>query len=158
MLSDLLPCPLASEGVSGAQLPCHHSSDFTWVAAAFVFVFLKNCALVIFFIFYIECIGMISVIKLCRVKVYNIIMHYLYIALCGPHSKSDLLGSPCIGPPCSLLPPSHPRSPLITIIVVCVYEFLFVCLIVHLLCSLLYSTYEWNHVVLDFPPDLFRLP
>ena len=67
-------------------------------------------------------------IKLCRLQVYGIMMHHLYLALCAHHPKSGLL-SPYIWTPVPFTahPLNFPSGNHRT--VVCVYEFLFVCLV-----------------------------
>ena len=75
-------------------------------------------------------------------------IHGLHVALHVHHPKSSHLSSPYISPPVpftTLAPP----FPLVATILVCVYGFL-IFLFVHFLLSVLYPTWEWNYMVLNF--------
>ena len=80
----------------------------------------------------------------------------LYIALCAHHPKSDHLLSSYIWPPLpfTTLPPGFPM--VTTLLLPLSMSFcLFAFLVSHLLLSVLYPTYEWSHMVLNFLSDLF---
>ena len=96
--------------------------------------------------------GWYWLIRSYKFQVYNSIIHHLYIALCSPPKvKSPFITLYLI--PFTLFYLPSPPSPLVTVILLSVFQFcLFVFLFLYLFicCFLLYIPDNWNHKVLGF--------
>ena len=108
-----------------------------------------------FFIFRLTLLGWHWLIKLSRIQVYNSIIGYLYSASCAHHPKSNLFPTPHMGASLSFTNSSHfpfpfPFPRATTMLLSESVGFCLFVLFVHLLLTVLYPTYEFNHMVLDF--------
>ena len=95
----------AKEEVFAVSLEMHLKLFFSWMH-------------IVLFYFLLNLLGWHWLIKLCRFKVYNSIMHHLCIVLCVHHFKSSVFPSPFIS-----LYPHLPCPPLFHHIVLCLWVF-----------------------------------